>query len=247
MTMDLVIADPHPVVLDGLEACFANVPGLQVRARVQDGHSALQAVRQWQPDCLVLDLPLPDQDGLSVIEALQQQGLSTRPVVFTAAPVNTVMRAIDLGVRGLVAKDKSPALLVQALQAVQAGRSWLDEDLTLRAMTELMAQQKHKGQGAMRLTERELSVARLAVEGLPNKLIARRLNISEGTIKLHLHHVYQKLNCTGRMALAHYMQGAHGLHHNGDHSSPYNGAAHGDSAYSASTSALLPGLKLGTA
>ena len=245
MTMDLVIADPHPVVLDGLEACFDHVPGVRVRARVQDGHSALQAVQQWQPDCLVLDLSLPHQDGLSVIEALQQQGLSTRPVVFTAAPVNTVMRAIDLGVRGLVAKDKPPTLLVQALQAVQAGRSWLDEDLTLRAMTELMARQRDKGQSAVRLTERELSVAQLAVEGLPNKLIARRLNISEGTIKLHLHHVYQKLNCTGRMALAHYMQGGHDIPHNGALGNSYNGVAHGERAYNAS--ALPTGMKMGAA
>ena len=212
MTMDVVIADPHPVVLEGLQACLDAVPGLQVRASVRDGEAAVQAVQQWQPDCLVLDLPLPRQDGLAVIESLRQQGLRTRPVVFTAAPPDRVMRAIDLGVRGLVAKDKPPAVLVDALQAVQAGRTWLDEDLTLRAMTELMAQHKHNGHSTSRLTERELSVARLAVEGLSNKVIARRLNISEGTIKLHLHHVYQKLNCTGRMALAHYMQSGAGVH-----------------------------------
>ncbi|MFN5177150.1 LuxR C-terminal-related transcriptional regulator [Limnohabitans sp.] len=206
MTMDVVLADPHPVVLDGLEACLQAVPGVQVRARVTDGEAALQAVAQLQPDCLVLDLPLRGQDGLSVIQTLQAQGARTRPVVFTAAPLPEVMRVIDLGVRGLVAKDKPPARLVECLQAVQAGKSWLDEDLTLRAMTALLAQQKHHGQAPSRLTERELSVARLAVEGLPNKLIARRLNISEGTIKLHLHHVYQKLNCTGRMGLAHFMQ-----------------------------------------
>lgn len=214
MTMDVVIADPHPVVLEGLQACLGAVPGLLVRACVQDGASALQAVQQLQPDCLVLDLQLPVQDGVSVIETLAQQGSSTRPVVFTSAPVGTVMRAIDLGVRGLVAKDKPPSLLAEALQAVQAGRTWLDEDLTLRAMTELLARQKHNGHHASRLTERELSVARLAVEGLSNKVIARRLNISEGTIKLHLHHVYQKLNCTGRMSLAHYMQSTE-IPHNG--------------------------------
>ena len=231
MTMDVVIADPHPVVLEGLQASLGAVPGLQIRASVQDGDAALQAIEQLQPDCLVLDLQLPRQDGLSVIEALSQQGSRTRPVVFTAAPVGTVMRAIDLGVRGLVAKDKPTALLAEALKAVQAGRTWLDEDLTLRAMTELLARQKHNGHSASRLTERELSVARLAVEGLSNKVIARRLNISEGTIKLHLHHVYQKLNCTGRMSLAHYMQSSESLHNGsalqsraGSHSAQHPGA-----------------------
>jgi DNA-binding NarL/FixJ family response regulator len=212
MTMDVVIADPHPVVLEGLQACLGSVPGLQVRASVSDGEAAVQAVQQHQPDCLVLDLPLPRQDGLSVIETLRQQGLRTRSLVFTAAPVSRVMRALDLGVRGLVAKDKPTSVLVDALQAVQAGRTWLDEDLTLRTMTELLAQQKHNGHSPSRLTERERSVAQLAVEGLSNKVIARRLNISEGTIKLHLHHIYQKLNCTGRMGLAHYMQSGAGFH-----------------------------------
>ena len=215
MTMDVVIADPHPVVLDGLQAGLAAVPGLQVRARVRDGQAAVQAVQQLQPDCLVLDLPLPHQDGLSVIETLRQQGLRTRPVLFTSEPASRLMRAIDLGVRGLVAKDKPTAVLVQALQAVQAGRSWLDEDLTLHTMTEMLAQQRHNGHSASRLTERERAVAQLAVQGLSNKVIARQLNISEGTIKLHLHHIYQKLNCTGRMALAHYMQASLEAHHAG--------------------------------
>ena len=81
MTMDVVLADPHPVVLDGLEACLQAVPGVQVRARVTDGEAALQAVAQLQPDCLVIDLPLRGQDGLSVIEALKLQGLNHRQPV----------------------------------------------------------------------------------------------------------------------------------------------------------------------
>lgn len=206
MTIELVLADPHPVVREGLQSCLSAVPELHVQASVGDGETAWQAVQRFEPDYLVLDLPLPHQDGLSLIESLRLQGSRTRAVVFTAAPLAQVMQAIDLGVRGLVAKDKPTATVIQCLQAVQAGKVWLDEDLTLSAMTQLMAEHRQNGQATMRLTERELSVARLAVEGLPNKLIARRLNISEGTIKLHLHHVYQKLNCTGRMGLAHWMQ-----------------------------------------
>ena len=206
MTIELVLADPFPVVREGLQSCLSAAADLHVQASVGDGETALQAVQRFEPDYLVLDLPLPRQDGLSLIETMRLQGLRTRAVVFTAAPLAQVMRAIDLGVRGLGAKDKPTETVVQCLQAVHAGKVWLDEDLTLSAMTHLMAEHKHNGQTATRLTERELSVARLAVEGLPNKVIARRLNISEGTIKLHLHHVYQKLNCTGRMGLAHWMQ-----------------------------------------
>jgi two-component system nitrate/nitrite response regulator NarP len=127
-------------------------------------------------------------------------------VVFTDAPIDDVMRVIDSGVPGLVGKDKSRQELARCIQAVHAGHKWLDRDLTLKTMSVLMAQQKKKPALVTPLTPRELTVARMVTEGLPNKKIASQLFISEGTAKLHLHHIYQKLQCPGRMSLQRYMQ-----------------------------------------
>jgi two-component system nitrate/nitrite response regulator NarP len=120
------------------------------------------------------------------------------------------MRVIDLGVPGLVGKDKTHQELARCVHAVHAGQKWLDRDLTLKTMSVLLAQQKQKPQTPALLTPRELMVARMVTEGLPNKKIASKLFISEGTAKLHLHHIYQKLHCPGRMSLQRYMQD-HGL------------------------------------
>lgn len=202
----LVLADPHPVMLDGLSADLQVSPDLQVCESVQDGDAAWQAVLRHVPDVLVLDLSMPRRSGLDLIAALQAQDLPTRPVVFTADPVKEVMRALDLGVRGLVAKHRPHQALAHCIRLVHAGEPCLDQDLTLKTVSMLIERHKDRPQGTQLLTPREVDVARMVTEGWPNKKIARKLAISEGTAKLHLHHIYQKLNCPGRMALMLYMQ-----------------------------------------
>ena len=202
----LVLADPHPVVLDGLSADLQHAPDLQVLACVSDGDAAWQAVERLQPDILVLDLALPRRHGLELIESMATHGLRTRPVVFTDEPVSEVMRALDLGVQGLVAKHRPSQALVHCIHQVLAGEPCLDQDLTMKTVSMLIDRQKNRLQTSQKLTPREVDVARMVTEGWPNKKIASKLSISEGTAKLHLHHIYQKLNCPGRMALMLYMQ-----------------------------------------
>ncbi|MEN9888980.1 MAG: hypothetical protein RL559_1017 [Pseudomonadota bacterium] len=202
----LVLADPHPVMLDGLRAQLQACPDLQVLAAVHDGDSALQAVRQHTPDGLVLDLDLPGLDGLQLISRLQTEGLRTQPVLYTSASARVVMRALDLGVHGLVSKQRPHQALVDCIRQVHAGQTCLDQDLSAETMALLIEQQKSRKQVAQLLTPREVDVARMVTEGWPNKKIASKLSISVGTAKLHLHHIYQKLNCPGRMALMLYMQ-----------------------------------------
>jgi len=210
MCIDLVLADPHPVMLDGLAHGFEGASDFSVKAAVRTGDDALQAVRQFRPHVLVMDLSLAHRSGLSVIEEMQTEASSTRPVVFTGAPIGEVLRAIDMGVPGLVSKDKSRQVLARCIKSVHDGGKWLDRDLTMKSMSLLLEQQKKNSQASQLLTPRELTVARMVTEGLPNKKIASKLFISEGTAKLHLHHIYQKLNCPGRMSLQRFMQ-EHGL------------------------------------
>lgn len=206
----LVLADSHPVMLEGLRMQLAAHPDLQVQACVQDGVSALQAVRRLDPDCLVMELDLRERDGIQVISDMLSEGLRAKPVLFTSAPVKEVMKALDLGVQGLVSKQHSHLQLADCLRMVHSGQTWLDQDLTVKTMSLLLDQQKTRRQAVQSLTPREVDVARMVIEGWPNKKIASKLSISEGTAKLHLHHIYQKLNCPGRMALMLYVQ-QHGL------------------------------------
>ena len=205
-TIRLVLADPHPVMLDGLLADMQACADLHVQACVNDGDAAWQAVERFHPDFLVLDLALPRRNGLDLIETMAVQGLKTRPIVFTNEPVGEVMRALDLGVRGLVSKHRPLPGLVHCIRQVHAGEPCLDQDLTMKTVSMLIDRQKGRTQAKQVLTPREVDVARMVTEGWPNKKIASKLCISEGTAKLHLHHIYQKLNCPGRMALMLYMQ-----------------------------------------
>jgi DNA-binding NarL/FixJ family response regulator len=206
MSIDLVLADPHPVVLEGLAQVFNITPEFSVKACVSNGNDALAAVQKYRPDILVMDLALPHKNGLTLIEEMQSQKLPTRPVVFTGAPIGEVMRLIEMGVPGVVSKEKSRQVLARCIKAVHAGDKWLDRDLTMKTMSLLLEQKKSKTQASSVLTPRELMVARMVTEGWPNKKIASKLFISEGTAKLHLHHIYQKLHCPGRMSLQRYMQ-----------------------------------------
>ena len=206
MSIDLVLADPHPVMLDGLSHVFQESADFSVKACVNNGDDALEAVRKYKPDILVMDLSLTQRSGVSVIEEIQHQKMPTHTVVFTGAPIGEVMRVIDMGVPGLVSKDKSKQILARCIKSVHSGNKWLDRDLTMKTMSLLLEQQKKNAHASSLLTPREMMVARMVTEGWPNKKIASKLFISEGTAKLHLHHIYQKLNCPGRMSLQRYMQ-----------------------------------------
>jgi len=206
MSIELVLADPHPVLLEGLSQVFQTSPEFVVKACASTGDDALAAVQKHRPDILVMDVSLRHRSGWAVLDDLQQHHAPTRPVVFTDAPIGDVVRIIDSGVPGLVGKDKSQQELARCIRAVHAGEKWLDRDLTLKTMSVLLEQQKKKPHPSALLTPREMMVARMVTEGLPNKKIASKLFISEGTAKLHLHHIYQKLQCPGRMSLQRYMQ-----------------------------------------
>ena len=202
----LVLADDHPIVLDGLTQLFANGPDFQVLACATNGEEALQAVRRLQPDILVLDLRMPGKNGLEVLREMQREALPTRTIVLTALDNDDVLDAISLGAAGIVLKDMAAALLVQCVREVYAGRKWLERSIAGRAVERLVKGKARTQRLSEILTPREIEVARMVADGLPSKTVASRLAINEGTAKLHLHHVYEKLKLDGRMALVRYMQ-----------------------------------------
>jgi two-component system, NarL family, nitrate/nitrite response regulator NarL len=204
MSIAVVLADAHPVVLEGLMCEFAAHVDLTVRACVQQGDAVVRMVRELRPDILVLDFFLPQEDDFRRLAQLQQECPATRAVLFTAHGYDMALEAMRLGVQGVVTKEMAPGMLVRCIRKVHSGSQWLEKGIAARAVSQLLGDEGHNLFGL--LTPREIAVARMVSEGLPNKTVASRLAISEGTVKLHLHHVYQKLHLHGRMSLMQFLQ-----------------------------------------
>lgn len=164
-------------------------------------------MRKHRPDVLILDIRMPRVDGLQVIREMKKEGLPTRVVILTAAlDEDKVLEAIRLGVRGVVLKEMAPQLLVQRVRKVHAGEEWLERRSVSLALEKLLRREAGAREVAGLLTPREIDIVRMVASGLRNKEIGTRLSVSEGTVKVHLHHIYEKLGVDGRVALTLYAQ-----------------------------------------
>jgi DNA-binding NarL/FixJ family response regulator len=202
-----VLADDHPIVLDGLVQLFASEPDFQVLARCTTGEDVLAAVRDLAPDVLILDVRMPGMDGLAVLRRMKREGLPTQVVLLTAAlDEEEVLEAIRLGVRGVVLKEMAPRLLVQCVRKVHGGGQWLETRSLARALGRVLHREATMRQLAQALTPREVEVVRRVITGASNKEVAEALCISEGTVKVHLHNIFQKLNVGSRIQLIRHMQ-----------------------------------------
>ena len=206
MTIRVVIADDHPLLLSGLAQVLSAEHDFEVVARAVDGDAALDAIHRLDPDLLILDLYMPRKDGIAVLREIRREGLTTKVVILTATESEDAFTALRLGVRGLVLKDMAPRLLVQCARVVHGGGTWIEKNVAGKAVDRLVQRETGTRSVAKTLTRREADVARMVAQGMPTKHVASELSITEGTAKLHLHHVYAKLNISGRIALMRYMQ-----------------------------------------
>jgi DNA-binding NarL/FixJ family response regulator len=203
----LVLADDHPIVLEGLSRLFEREPDIAVVARCGDGEAALAAVREHRPDLLLTDVRMPRLDGMGLLRQVASEGLGV-PVVLLAGDLaeDDLLEAVQLGVRGVVLKEMAPDLLVRCVRTVHAGGQWLESQLTGRALTRLLARESARQKLSKLLTPREIELTKQVSQGLRNKEIAARLGITEGTVKIHLHRIYEKLNVTSRVELVNYVR-----------------------------------------
>ncbi len=201
----LVIADRHPVVLQGLTSVLVAQNGLKVVACCSDGLSCIEAIRSFVPDIAILDISMPGLTGLEILTIANSERLSTRLVFFTASVQDReLVMAAAAGAYGVVLKDVALEILVQSLRQVARGNRLLprpsfDQDVPREREQRNIAIAENV---LTVLTDRERQIMALVSEGLSNKEIGRRLNIACGTIKVHLHHVYQKLEISNRTVLA---------------------------------------------
>jgi DNA-binding NarL/FixJ family response regulator len=202
MPTTLVLADDHPLILDGLENLLKAEQDFTVLARCSTGQETLEAIRTHNPDILVLDIRMPGMDGVEVLRELRQTKSPTRVVLLTAAlDEEALVEVIGLGVRGVVLKEMAPRLLVRCIRTVQAGGQWLEKRASARALDTMVRREAGLRQASAILTARELAIVRAIANGRRNKEIAEQLKIAEGTVKVHLHNIYQKLGVDSRLAL----------------------------------------------
>ena len=207
MPITLVIADGRPLILNGMENLFRLEKDFKVVARCLDGEEAVKAVRKHKPDVLVLDIRMPGTDGLSLLREMKKEKLSTRVVLLTGAlDEDELAEAVRLGVRGLVLKEMAPKLLVQCIRQVHAGELWLEKRSVTSALEKLLQREAGQREAALLLTPREIEIVKQVAAGLRNTEIAKKLFISEGTVKMHLHNIYQKLGVDSRTKLTRYAQ-----------------------------------------
>lgn len=198
----VILVDDHPLVLNGLYHLLQEYPEFEVLDRCLSGPEALASTRKHRPDILILDLLMPGMDGLEVVRSLQNEELQPNVVLLTAAlNEDQLIEALKLGVRGFVLKEMATKLLVECLRRVNAGGQWIEKDSAGRAMAKLVRQEAKSREIAAILTPREIEVVGLVARGLSNREIGSHLCIAEGTVKIHLHNIYEKLKINRRAEL----------------------------------------------
>lgn len=204
MEIKLVFADHQPIVLAGLNAVFSAQPDCRVLASCTESEEALRVLRAQAPDVLIVDLQMPGQDAFQIVQAMSpEEKEKSRVVLYTArlSPAQTI-EAIRLGVKGLVLKEMETQFLVQCVRRVHAGGEWLERRSANLALAQLASNGHRATQPLTVLSAREREVAGLVAEGLTNKEIARRLGLTEGTVKIHLHNIFEKVGVKSRVELA---------------------------------------------
>ena len=198
----IIIVDDHPVVREGVVEFLRRSPEFEVVAACADGPSAIEALQQFRPELALLDFMLPGKSGLEVFEQLLNSKSAIRVVFFSASATDTqIWTAIQKGAHGVLLKETPLQELLEALKAVAAGDS-LQPSAYVREAMERQTQRLARADFVRQtLTPRELEILMLAASGLSNKEIGTKLQLAEGTVKLHLHSVYRKLGIGSRMAL----------------------------------------------
>lgn len=211
MTIRIAVADDHPFILDGIEQLFRSQPDCELVARCTNGREALEAIDSRRPDVLILDVRMPELDGIELLRVLHQRQSPTKVVLLTASLDDArLLEAFRLGASGLVLKESAPRLLVDSVRQVANGEQSWNGRAIAGALRLVLQREQAVAAVATSLTPREIEVTRMVAAGLRNKEIAVRLDISEGTVKFHLHGIYEKLQIDGRYALMSYARD-HGL------------------------------------
>jgi NarL family two-component system response regulator LiaR len=200
----VLIADDHELVREGMRALLATRPSVEVVGEAQNGAQAVELARTLAPDVVLMDLVMPEKDGIEAIEEIKAERPGAKILVITSfSDDDKVYHAVKAGALGYLLKDSSPQALMAAINDVHAGRMSLHPDIALKLIDE-MNRPSDLPPTEDPLTEREVEVLRLVARGMSNEDIAEELVISERTVGAHVSHILDKLHLANRTQAALY-------------------------------------------
>ena len=192
----ILLADDHPMIQAAVEAMLRGSDYALV-AKASSGNEALREIEEHDPEIVVLDIQMPDGSGLEVLRQLRSSGDNRKVVLLTASLDEAGFgEALSLKVDGLLLKTSDPALLIDCLDSVRAGDEWIDRHLQAEAARTPPVRDKSL------LSPRETELVKLVRQGLRNRDIAEKLGITEGSVKVYLHSVFEKTGVANRTELA---------------------------------------------
>lgn len=201
----VLLADDHRLMLAGIAGLFSGTE-FEIVAQEVEGAAALSATLELKPDIAVIDHSMPGLTGTQILAELRKSESNTKVVILTAhLDDDSLLEVLDLAVDGIVLKDGGDRVLVECLERVAAGARWIPRELINRAA---QLRQDRKDHPLNLLSERERSIARLVAIGLRNRVIAEDLGLTEGTVKVYLNRIYEKLGISNRTELALTVNGA---------------------------------------
>lgn len=207
MPHTVLIVDDHPLFRRGVAQLLAMAPEIQLIGEAADRDGALALTHQHEPDLILLDLNLKGDSGLDVLSALKEEDPARRVVMLTVSDApDDLMQAVRAGADGYLLKDMEPEDLLARLREALTGKTVISDALAGRLAIALRAEvqdaQRRSERDLSQLTDREQAVLRCVADGQSNKLIARSLSITEGTVKVHVKHVLRKLGFRSRVEAA---------------------------------------------
>lgn len=203
LASSVLLVDDHPLLRKGLAQLIALEDELEVVGEACDGLSAVSLAKQYDPDLIVLDLNMQGMDGLETLQAMRAEGISSRIIMLTVSDNDEdLIRAITYGADGYLLKDMEPELILQQLKDAVNGKQVISDKLTPILIGALRKGNDSRTQLLAKLTSREHETLKYVAKGLSNKLIARELDISDGTVKVHVKHILKKLGLRSRVEAA---------------------------------------------
>jgi DNA-binding NarL/FixJ family response regulator len=207
MPINLVIADPHPIFLLGMEHLLTAEADMNVLAYCRNAGETREKVRQARPDLLILDLGFRDRNGLELVRELRRDNFPVKVIILThALDDEQTIDTLRLGVQGVLLKNMPANLLPQCIRKVHAGGQWMEKQSLGHAFEKMLRREAGARRMATILTSRETEIMCLVAQGLSNRAIGERLAVGEGTVKVHVHNIYSKLGVDNRVDLTLYAQ-----------------------------------------
>ncbi len=199
----ILVIDDHPLMRKGILQLVALENSLRLAGEAGDGQRGLELARQLRPDLILLDLNLRGLSGMDTLRALKAADLDARVIILTVSDSEEdVVAALRLGADGYLLKDMEPEEVLESLKTAARGQIVLGERVAAILADALRHEAQPRPIDSVKLTEREREILSLVAAGHSNKLIARKLKITEGTVKVHVKHLLRKLNLDSRVEAA---------------------------------------------